>query len=240
MGGTDGDEKRVGIGSGGGRLGEGGEWRERREQKIVVRGVRFVSRCVMVKHKKGSAALWYFGSSSRHYVSQLLYYLAYSSREQNERLWFHPSYSALYCTCSSSRYGRIKEHISSSSRRAFLSESALAFTSVLGLPAASNARYILNEETGEYDEVTDEDWQTTWNKRVEKARNMSTDEVFLAAQGAGNVNLKDGQESEASKKRRALAGCRNGGMREKSGMNDEKQCTARVLGGDFQFMIDSL
>lgn len=125
----------------------------------------------------------------------------------------------------------------STSRRAFLSTSivAAAFTS-----SASNARYILNEETGEYDEVTDEDWQTTWNKRIEKAKSMSTDEVFLAAQGAGNINLKDGEESTASKKRRALAGCRNGAMREKSGMNGEKECTARVLGGDYQFMIDSL
>ena len=125
----------------------------------------------------------------------------------------------------------------STSRRAFLSSSivAAAFTS-----AASNARYILNEETGEYDEVTDEDWQTTWNKRIEKAKSMSTDEVFLAAQGAGNINLKDGEESDASKKRRALAGCRNGVMREKSGMSSEKECTARVFGGDYQFMIDSL
>ena len=128
------------------------------------------------------------------------------------------------------------------SRRAFVSTSAIsvAFASILSLPTASNARYILNEETGDYDEVTDEDWQTTWNKRIEKAKSMSTDEVFLAAQGAGNVNLKDGEESEASKKRRALAGCRNGGMQEKSGVNSEKECTARVLGGDYQFMIDSL
>jgi hypothetical protein len=128
-----------------------------------------------------------------------------------------------------------------SSRRAFLSTTAAtALTSMVGLPTVSNARYILNEETGEYDEVRDEDWQTTWNKRLEKAKSMSTDEVFLAAQGAGNVNLKDGEESGASKKRRALAGCRNGGIREKSGMKDEKECTARVLGGDYQFMIDSL
>lgn len=87
------------------------------------------------------------------------------------------------------------------SRRAFISTSAAAataFASLVGAPTASNARYILNEETGEYDEVTDEDWQTTWNKRIEKAKSMSTDEVFLAAQGAGNVNLKDGQESDAS------------------------------------------
>ncbi|KAL7508798.1 hypothetical protein ACHAXN_009865 [Cyclotella atomus] len=127
------------------------------------------------------------------------------------------------------------------SRRAFLSSSAAAgFASIVGFPKVSNARYALNEETGEYDEVSDEDWQTTWNKRIEKAKLMSSDEIFLAAQGAGNVNLKDGEESEASKKRRALAGCRNGAMREKSGMKDEKQCTARVIGGDYKFMVEAL
>lgn len=127
------------------------------------------------------------------------------------------------------------------SRRAFLSSSVAAgIASSSGFPSASYARYVLNEETGDYDEVTDEDWQTTWNKRIEKAKSMSSDEIFLAAQGAGNVNLKDGEESEASKKRRALAGCRNGGMREKSGMKDEKQCTARVLSGDYKFMIEVL
>lgn len=68
---------------------------------------------------------------------------------------------------------------------------------------------------------------------------MSTEEVFLAAQGAGNVNQKE-NESDVSKKRRALAGCRNGGMREKAGGGSEKECAARVLGGDIQFMLDAL
>jgi len=48
---------------------------------------------------------------------------------------------------------------------------------------------------------------------------MGTEEVFLAAQGAGNLNLRaEGmEESEASKKRRALAGCRNDRLRALSG-----------------------
>lgn len=64
---------------------------------------------------------------------------------------------------------------------------------------------------------------------------------FLAAQGAGNLDLKEGvEESEASKKRRAMAGYRNDGMRAKGGMDSQKECTARVMGGDYQFMIDAL
>lgn len=127
------------------------------------------------------------------------------------------------------------------SRRAFLiSTSAATVSAFFAIisPQSANARYVLNEETGEYDEVQDEDWQTAWGKRLDKAKSMSTEDVFLAAQGAGNTDLKMGDESEASKKRRALAGCRNDGFRAKSGVKDAKECTARVLGGDYQFMID--
>eukprot|EP00986_Skeletonema_menzelii_P000438 scaffold128_cov140-Skeletonema_menzelii.AAC.14 len=130
----------------------------------------------------------------------------------------------------------------SSSRRSFLSNTfatTTAATLLTIIPQQANARYILNEETGEYDEVTDEDWQTTWKKRLEKAQAMGTEDVFLAAQGAGNLELKEGmEESDASKKRRAMAGCRNDGLRAKSGVDDVKVCTKRVLSGDFQFMID--
>lgn len=130
-------------------------------------------------------------------------------------------------------------------RRSFLKRCTSAATvaggSVLGLPIApADARYVLNEETGDYDEVEDDDWQTTWGKRLDKAKSMSSNEVFMAAQGAGNRNLMEGEESDASKKRRALAGCRNDAIRKKAGAGDAKQCTSRVLGGDFQFMIDAM
>ena len=128
-------------------------------------------------------------------------------------------------------------HKQSSSRRAFLSTS----TAFLGLqPIVANARYILNEETGEYDEVTDDDWQNTWSKRLDKAKTMSNEDIFLAAQGAGNQDLREGEESEASKKRRAFAGCRNDALRAKGGMKNEKECAKRILGGDYQFMIDAM
>ena len=72
-------------------------------------------------------------------------------------------------------------HKQISSRRAFLSTStAIAF---LGLqPIVANARYILNEETGEYDEVTDDDWKDTWSKRLDKAKTMSNEDIFLGKQ----------------------------------------------------------
>ena len=63
---------------------------------------------------------------------------------------------------------------------------------------------------------------------------------IIAAQGAGNQDLREGEESEASKKRRAFAGCRNDALRAKGGMKTEKECTKRVLGGDYQFMIDAM
>ena len=118
---------------------------------------------------------------------------------------------------------------------------ATATVSILGMPVApANARYVLNEETGDYDEVEDDDWQTAWGKRLDKAKSMSSDEVFMAAQGAGNRNLMEGEESDASKKRRALAGCRNDAIRKRAEAGDAKECTSRVLGGDFQFMIDAM
>mmetsp|Transcript_22716 Transcript_22716/g.65481 ORF Transcript_22716/g.65481 Transcript_22716/m.65481 type:complete len:157 (+) Transcript_22716:71-541(+) len=129
-------------------------------------------------------------------------------------------------------------------RRSFLARCTAAVTTsgaaVLALPPIAHARYVLNDETGDYDEVEDEDWQTAWGKRLDKAKSMSSDEVFMAAQGAGNRNLMDGEESEASKKRRALAGCRNDAIRQKSGAGDAKACTSRVLGGEFQFIIDAM
>ena len=128
---------------------------------------------------------------------------------------------------------------SNSSRRAFISTSiATAFYTVI--PNNAQARYVLNEETGEYDEIQDDDWKTEWGKRAEKAKTMSKEDIFLAAQGAGNTELREGEESEASKKRRAFAGCRNDNFRQKSNVTNEKECTKRVMSGDYQFMVDAM
>ena len=124
-------------------------------------------------------------------------------------------------------------------RRSFLARCAAGLTLAPQVGVA-NARFILNEETGDYDEIEDDDWQTAWGKRLDKAKSMSSDEVFMAAQGAGNVSLREGEESEASRKRRALAGCRNDAIRQKAGAGDAKACTSRVLGGEVQFMIDAM
>ncbi|KAL3815853.1 hypothetical protein ACHAXA_002269 [Cyclostephanos tholiformis] len=133
------------------------------------------------------------------------------------------------------------------SRRAFASSTSYvliaSFLTTITTPNVANARYVLNERTGEYDEVMDEDWQTTWGKRLDKARSMSTEDVFLAARGAGNVNTRedideDGSVSEAYKKRRAMAGCRNDRLLKMSGAESSRECAARVLRNDYKFMID--
>ena len=128
-----------------------------------------------------------------------------------------------------------------SSRRAFLSTAAAA-AAAIAAPRRAGARYVLNEETGDYDEVQDEDWQTAWGQRLDKAKSMSTEDVFLAAQGASNLDAKagGGEESAASQKRRAMAGCRNDRLREQGGGGSVQECTKRVLEGDFQFMIDAM
>jgi hypothetical protein len=119
-------------------------------------------------------------------------------------------------------------------RRAFLASSMAA---VLLPEAAANARYVMNEETGDYDEVDDPTWQEAWKGRLDKAQSMSSDEVFMAARGAGNLDLKDGEESAPSKKRRAMAACRDATLLEKAGVRDPKECTTRIMGGEVDFML---
>ena len=121
-----------------------------------------------------------------------------------------------------------------SSRRALLVSTVTAPFVVMANSA--NARFIMDNDTGEYIEIEQEsDWQTTWKQRLEKAQSMSQDDVFLAARGAGNVQE---QESDASKKRRAMAGCREAKWRDQTNTPDAKECTARVLKGDVSFMLD--
>jgi hypothetical protein len=106
-------------------------------------------------------------------------------------------------------------------------------------PVVSNAAVRLDED-GEYRDVEDVDWQTAWKERLDKAQNMSPDEVFNAARGAGNLDLKDGPESEASRKRRAMSSCRDAGLRAKAGESDAKKCTARVFAGEVDFILDAM
>mmetsp|Transcript_2885 Transcript_2885/g.5334 ORF Transcript_2885/g.5334 Transcript_2885/m.5334 type:complete len:170 (-) Transcript_2885:132-641(-) len=121
-------------------------------------------------------------------------------------------------------------------RRAFLISTAAA-SLVPTVSSAANTRLMLNED-GEYVEIEEQDWQTAWNERLTKAKGMTPEEVFMAARGAGNTSLKRGPESDASKKRRAMAGCRDATLLNKAGMQDIKDCTARVLGGDVDFMLN--
>ena len=135
--------------------------------------------------------------------------------------------------------------VTSSSRRRMVVGNFFAAAGLVAAmivtPTAAVARYVLDDETGEYVEVDDVDWQTAWKQRLDKASSMSTDDIFQAARGAGNAELRSGPESEASKKRRALSGCRDATVRRRTaGVGTEKECTARVLAGDVDFMLDSL
>jgi hypothetical protein len=104
--------------------------------------------------------------------------------------------------------------------------------------ATTGKRYVLNEDTGEYDQVEDPSWQDAWKDRLDKAQSMSTDEVFMAARGAGNTVDPTGENmSESSKKRRAMAACRDDTLRSKSTANDIKECTARVFNGETDFIL---
>jgi hypothetical protein len=126
----------------------------------------------------------------------------------------------------------------STSRRGFLVGTAVALMTVA--PQTAWARYILDEETGDYVKVEDVDWQTEWKGRLDKASTMSRDEIFQAGRGAGNTDLKTGPESDASKKRRAMSACRDADVRAKAGLANEKECTARVFGGEIDLLLEAL
>jgi len=83
-------------------------------------------------------------------------------------------------------------------------------------------------------------WQEAWKARAEKASQMSGDDILMAARGAGNVDKREGPESDKSKARRALAGCRTDKLREKAGAGTVGECTARVFGGEYDFMLGVL
>mmetsp|Transcript_40133 Transcript_40133/g.83582 ORF Transcript_40133/g.83582 Transcript_40133/m.83582 type:complete len:198 (-) Transcript_40133:3233-3826(-) len=124
------------------------------------------------------------------------------------------------------------EESSLSSRRNLLQmASTLAFTTAFAPTPAAFARYVLDEETGDYVELQDVPWQDEWKARLDKASGMTQEEIFQAARGAGNIDLKEGPESPASQKRRALSACRNATVRSNLDLVDEKACTVRVLSG---------
>jgi hypothetical protein len=123
-----------------------------------------------------------------------------------------------------------------STRRAALISSAVW---ILPIATKDNARLVMNEETGDYDDVVDEDWQTAWKQRLDKASAMSADEIVMAARGAGN-RIEGTTESEASRKRRAMAGCRDKTFLKKAGFDNEKACTAKVIQGDVALMLKAM
>lgn len=131
-----------------------------------------------------------------------------------------------------------------SSRRDFvdalIGSTAAAAAAVVAMPQPANARFVMDDETGDYVEVQDVPWQDEWKGRLDKASTMTQDEIFQAARGAGNTNLKSGPESQSSKKRRAMSACRDPTVREKVNLKDEQECTARVFGGDVEFLLEAL
>eukprot|EP00531_Pseudo-nitzschia_arenysensis_P013255 CAMPEP_0116138736 /NCGR_PEP_ID=MMETSP0329-20121206/12936_1 /TAXON_ID=697910 /ORGANISM="Pseudo-nitzschia arenysensis, Strain B593" /LENGTH=195 /DNA_ID=CAMNT_0003633729 /DNA_START=110 /DNA_END=697 /DNA_ORIENTATION=- len=137
--------------------------------------------------------------------------------------------------------------VENNDRRKFLFSILSTSTATLVLPgqaiaAKPKTRYVLDDETGDYIEVVDDgDWQNEWKSRYDQMSKMSKDEIFVAARGAGNVDSKDlANESPASKKRRAFSGCRDKGTREKLDNIGEKECSKRVLEGDYEFVLTAL
>ncbi|KAL1520369.1 hypothetical protein AB1Y20_021956 [Prymnesium parvum] len=97
-------------------------------------------------------------------------------------------------------------------------------------PAAASLGYVDNAGVKSYSQV-----QRAWEKSAE----MSQRDILMAARGAGKVDDPT-RESAKSRKRRAMAACRDATYRSQGGAADEASCNARVLSGDLQFMLDVL
>ena len=77
----------------------------------------------------------------------------------------------------------------------------------------------------------------------ESSNGKTTTEIMMAARGA-QPKLDENEranESERSRKRRAMAGCKEEAYRQLAGqVETEAACNSRVLSGDVQFMLDVL
>ena len=110
-----------------------------------------------------------------------------------------------------------------------LSSAAACFVRPPPAAADTGLGYVDNAGAKSYSSV-----QRAW----EKSSTMTNREIMLAARGAGNAAAKQGNESDKSKKRRAMAGCKDDIFRAAASYKDEASCNARVMGGDWQFMLD--
>ena len=98
-----------------------------------------------------------------------------------------------------------------------------------------------DQETGEWVPPADEDWQTTWKKRAEKASKMTPDEIKMAARGARKLTSDElANESKAGKKRRAIAACRTSDYQKVLNIK-EIDCVNKVIKtGEVDFILDIL
>ena len=114
-------------------------------------------------------------------------------------------------------------------RRATLFAPCLVVISQLPSPslAITSLGYMDDAGVKSYSQV-----QRAW----EKSATMSQREIILAARGVSMG--KSANESEKSKKRRAMGGCHDELFRRRAGYAKEVDCNARVLGGDVSFMLE--
>jgi hypothetical protein len=69
---------------------------------------------------------------------------------------------------------------------------------------------------------------------------QSQREVMMELRGASLGKGKQGDESEKSRKRRAMAGCKDELFWREAQAESEAICNSRVMAGDVQFMLDVL
>jgi len=93
---------------------------------------------------------------------------------------------------------------------------------------ASSFGYVDDAGAKSYSQV-----QRAW----EESANKSQREQYLAMRGVAKVT-DPSTETDRSRKRRAMAGCKDDLFRNQAGYKAESDCNARVMSGDLQFILD--
>ena len=138
---------------------------------------------------------------------------------------------AVACCCSALRVP--KPH----GRRGLLARVAAASLSG-GLHPSLCGAYVEGQGTLGYVDDSGMKSYSQVQRAWEKSATMTQREMMLQARGANPTPSSN--ESEKSRKRRAMAGCHDETFREAAGYSKEAECNARVLGGDVDFMLDAM
>jgi len=122
-----------------------------------------------------------------------------------------------------------------------LPASTASFTrrALLGAIAVSGSAAPAKAGFGGYDDASGSKSYSQVQRAWESSSGKSQREVMMELRGA-SLGRKQVDETAKSRKRRAMAGCKDDLFRREARAESEASCNSRVLSGEMQFMLDVL